>query len=153
MKKQEKRMILIIVLVGVIVIGGILLFKNSNKPKENGTQEEPKKEEFVKVLDDGTRLNTSDKLSKTKTFDGLEISNFQLTEKNNVTVLLGTITNKTNGEKGDYPINIKILDKQGNEIVTVGGYIGKLQPGESTQLNSSASFDYANAYDFEISKK
>lgn len=153
MKKEEKRMILIIILVGVIIIGGLLIFRNGKNKDKEQPQENIVKEEFVEVLGDGTRLNTSDKLSQTKTIDGLEITNFQLTEKNNVTVLLGTITNKTSVVKGDYAVDIKILDKQGNEIVTVGGYIGKLQPGQSTQLNSSATFDYANAYDFEITKK
>ena len=77
----------------------------------------------------------------------------QLTEKENVTVLLGTITNNTEETRGGYPVDIKIIDKEGNEIITVGGYIGEIKPGESMQLNSSATFDYANAYDFEIMKK
>ena len=42
--------------------------------------------------------------------------------------------------------------KNEKEITTIGGYIGEVNPGESTQLNSSATFDYANAYDFRIEK-
>lgn len=153
MTNKEKKFLIILVAVAIIIVIGIVIFKNVGKKEENTTPENQVVEEYVKVLEDGTRLNTSDKLSQTKTFDGLEITNFQLTEKNNVTVLLGTITNKSNETKGDYPVNIKILDKDGNEIITVGGYISPLEAGQSTQLNCSASFDYANAYDFEIIKK
>ena len=31
--------------------------------------------------------------------------------------------------------------------------IGEIKPGESQQFSTSATFDYANAYDFEITKK
>ena len=83
----------------------------------------------------------------------MEITDFQLTEKDNVTLLLGTITNTSNEKKGGYPVNIKVVDKQGNEIITVAAFFGELEPGQSTQLSTSATFDYANAYDFSITKK
>ena len=156
MKKKEKRMIGIIILIGIIIIAILMIISNIKKQKNNNetaSEENVVTEEFVDVLDDGTKLNTSDKLHETKEFDGMQISNFQLTENNNVTLLLGTITNVSDSTKGGYPVNITILDKEGNEIVTVGGYIQELSAGESTQLNTSATFDYANAYDFTITKK
>ena len=105
------------------------------------------------MLSDGTKLNTSDKLHETKTFDGMEISDFQLTENDNVTLLLGTVTNTSSTTKGGYPVSLIIKDKEGNEIITIAAYISELDPGESTQLSTSATFDYANAYDFEIVKR
>ena len=156
MKKKEKRMIGIIILIGIIIIAILMIISNIKKQKNNNetaSEENVVTEEFVDVLDDGTKLNTSDKLHETKEFDGMQISNFQLTENNNVTLLLGTITNVSDSTKGGYPVNITILDKEGNEIVTVGGYIQELSAGESAQLNTSATFDYANAYDFTITKK
>ena len=155
MKKNEKIVIGVLVLITIVVI--IVAIANRDKKDENTNttveQSNVQEEEFVNTLADGTRLNTSEELHKTKTFDGMEISEFQLTENGNVTLLLGTITNTSNVEKGGYPVDIKVIDKEGQEIITVGAYISKLQPGQSTQLNTSATFDYANAYDFEISKK
>ena len=148
--------VLILITVVVIIIAIIVSDGNKNKgedekivSKTNNNQTE----EFVNILNDGTKLNTSDKLHETKTFDGMEISNFQLTENGNVTLLLGTITNTSTEKKGGYPISITILDKDGNELTVVAAYIGELEPGESTQLNTSATFDYINAYDFEITKR
>ncbi len=154
MKEKEKKMILILSIITIIVIIVAVVIKNKSTNKENQNNSvQQTEEEFVNVLGDGTRLNTSDKLHETKTFEGMEISNFQVTEKDNVTVLLGTVTNVSNTTKGGYPVNIKIVDKAGKEIVTIGAFLGTLEPGESTQLNTSATFDYANAYDFSITKK
>lgn len=152
MKTKEKKLIGILVIIIIIAVIALIIIK-TRKKEEDITTNNQIEEEFVDVLEDGTKLNKSDKLHETKKFDGLKITNFQLTQKDNVTVLLGTITNETQQTKGGYPVKIKIVDKNENEIITVGGFIGELKPGESMQLNSSATFDYANAYDFEITKK
>lgn len=159
MKKKEKRMIaiLIAITVVVIIIGIVMGINNSKKAKQEtegaGAGENVVVEEFVQVLDDGTKLNTSSKLQETKTIDGMEVSNFQLTEKDNETLLLGTVTNVSSETRGGYPVDIKIVDKEGNEIGTIGGLIPELEPGQSTDLISSSTLDYANAYDFTITKK
>lgn len=156
MGKSEKRLIVILAIITIVVIV-IAIVVSNNKNTENRTTKiidtPSQEEEFVSQLDDGTRLNTSDKLHETKTIDGMEITDFQLTEKDNVTLLLGTVKNTSSTTQGGYPVDVKIVDQQGNEIITIVAYIGSLEPGESTQFNTSATFDYANAYDFSITKK
>lgn len=152
MDKSEKRMIAILVAITIIVIIVAIIWNNNTKNKkveENTTS----KEEFVNVLEDGTRVNNSNKLHEKKIYDGLEITDFQLTEKNNVSLLLGKVTNTSTTTKGGYPVYVKIIDKQGNEIITIEAFLGELEPGKSTQFNTSATFDFANAYDFIITKK
>ena len=156
MKKKEKRMIAILIAITVVVIMIAIWMTNAKEPKEEVKRQEAKvesTEENIEVLEDGTRFNTSNKLKETKKINGMEISNFQLTEKDNVTLLLGTVTNTSSEKQGGYPVNVKIIDEQGNEIITVGAYLGELEPGESTQFNTSATFDCVNAYDFSISQK
>jgi hypothetical protein len=153
MKTQEKRMIAIIVIIGVIIVGILLIKKNSKTKTTTPEQANAVTEEFVDVLEDGTRLNTSNKLSQPKTVNGLDVTDFQLKEKGNVTELLGTITNNTDQTVQEFIANIKIIDKNGNELTTLGLLVSELKPGESAQLNTSAPFDYANAYDFEITKR
>ena len=158
MKKEEKLMIGILILILIVVlILGIVMSINKNKKNDNIDEgkiagENASVEEFVKVLDDGTKLNTSDKLKEKKTIDGMEITDLQLTMNGNVSLLLGKITNTSSTTKGGYPINITVLDKKENEIITIKAYIKELDAGESTELNTSATFDYANAYDIKISK-
>ena len=157
MNKKVKKIIaaIMIIIVIAMVITIMLRFRNRKSTENIRTVEEQiiPKEEFVDKLEDGTRINSSDKLHETKTFDGLEISDFQLTEKDNMTVLLGKITNNANTKKGGYAVNITVLDKDRNEMTTVVAYIKELQPGENTILNVSSTFDYANAYDFTITKR
>ena len=152
MNKKSVLILLGIIIVIVILIIAITSGKNDEEVTAGVATENQVKEEFAQTLTDGTRLNTSTKMQETKTIDGMEITGIQLTEKNNVSVLLGTVTNKSGEKKGGYPVSITILDKQAKEIITVGGYIEELEPEESTQLNVSATFDYANAYDYKIEK-
>ena len=151
MKKQEKRMILILLIILVIVV--IIFFATRGEKQENiseNTEDNTVVEEFVQVLDDGTKLNTSTKLNETKTVDGLEIGNIQLTNQNDQTVLLADVTNNSGKATDVILIDIILLDKQGNELGIVGGIISPLAIGETTQLNTSMMIDYANAYDFKI---
>lgn len=159
MSKKEKQVIGVLIGIAVIAIIVVLIVNGKNKEDENIVNNETvenntvEEEKYVEVLENGTKLNTSEKLKETKEIDGMEISNMQLTEEGNITKLLGTITNKSNTTKGNYEINIKLIDENGKELTTLVGYIGELEPGESTQLSTSTTFDYANTYDVEITKR
>ena len=150
MKPKEKRMILILLVILVIAI--IIFAVNKNKKDEN-TEENKVVEEFVQVLEDGTRLNTSTKLNEMKKFEGLEFGNIQLTNSNGQSVLLADVKNTTQAETGLMLVNVTLIDKNGNELGTVGGIISPLKPEESKQFNTSMTIDYANAYDFKVTKK
>ena len=80
MKKNEKRMILILFVVLVIAIIIFAVNKNSNKNKGENQTEENNTEKYVQVLEDGTKLNTSEQLSKTKQVGNYKFENMQLTE-------------------------------------------------------------------------
>lgn len=153
MKKSEKKMVLILALIAIAIIVVLIVVRNNQKPEiANDGEAINKAEEFVTRLEDGTRVNTSKKLHETKKFEGLEISDLQVTENGNLSIILATVKNTSSTATQDMPITMKFIDKQGNEITTTHGYIGALQPGEETQLNTSTTFDYANAYDFIIAR-
>ena len=146
---------IIIALLLVIIIGMSIKNKKEGQNLQSpivGMVEENKIEEFVEVKSDGTKVNTSNQLSKTKKIDGLEISNIKLTENGNVSQIIADVKNPTSSTLGDFAINITILDKAGNEIAVIGGYIDKVEAGKTVQLNASATVDFANAYDFKVSK-
>lgn len=152
MDKSEKRMIAILVAITIIVIIVAIIWNNNTKNKKIEENATPK-EEFVNVLEDGTRVNNSNKLHEKKVFDGMEFTDLKLTERGNVTVLLGKITNTSSTTKGGYLVNVKLVDKQGNEIITIEALLPELAPGQSTELNTGGTLNFANAYDFIITKK
>lgn len=159
MKKKEKIVILVLLIITIaLVVVGIVTKKTNNNVTQVGSdkvqddkEEKPSlDEEHVVTLEDGTRLSTSEALKKTKSFDGITITDIQLTEKENKTVLLGTLTNTASETKGGYYVNIVLKDKNGNEITILRTYIDELGAGESAQLNTQTTLDYANAYDFSV---
>ena len=159
MKKKEKRMILILLIILIIAIVIFVVSKNANKgnnANENGSttqQENTEPEEFVQVLEDGTKLNTSTELNKEKQVGNYKFENMQLTTQDNQTVLLADVTNTGSNKTDIQLVDVTLLDKDGNEIITVGGIISQLDPGEKTQFNTSMTLDYANTYDFKITLK
>ena len=152
MKKQEKRGLLILIIVAILIITVLAIIANKKGKETNSeaTEENKVVEEFVQVLEDGTKLNTSTKLSETKTVDGLTIGNIQLTMQNGQSVLLADVENNTGKDIDVMLLDITLLDKNGNELTTIAGIIGNLKEGEKQQLNSSVTSDYANAYDFKV---
>ena len=159
MKKKEKRMILILLVILIIAIVIFVVSKNVNKGNnvnENGSttqQENTEPEEFVQVQEDGTKLNTSTELKKEKQVGNYKFENMQLTTQDNQTVLLADVTNTGSNKTDIQLVDVTLLDKDGNEIITIGGIISQLEPGEKTQFNTSMTLDYANTYDFKITLK
>lgn len=151
MKQNEKKMILILLIILVIAIiifatrGNKKVYNNANAVEENKVVEE-----FVQVLEDGTKLNTSTKFNESRDVNGFKFENIQFTEQNGQSVLLADVTNNTGKATAYTLVDVILLDKNGKEIVTLGGIISPLQPGGKTQFNTSMTLDYANAYDFKI---
>ena len=109
-------------------------------------------EQYVQNTPDGSNVNVSDTLHKTKTLDGLEISNIQLKEVGGITTLLADVENKSGSATSDKMIKVEVLDKSGNTITTLKGVIDAMPAGKKVQLNIAVTADVSNAYDFRISE-
>lgn len=154
MKKNEKVIIAALAVIAIVLIIFMVVKRGSNKVLNNtDTNVISSAEEFITTLGDGTKFNTSEKLHETKKFEGLEISELQLTSKNNASVILATVTNTSNTKQGGFVMVLTFVDRQGKTIKKVTSTIRELAPGEKTSINSSTTFDYSNAYDFTISRE
>ena len=159
MKYEDKKTIIILVLFAVIVVAAICIIgsimkKTSKVETEVAKQNtETNTEKYVQKLEDGSKLNVSDELRKTKNVEGLEISNIQLKEIGGITTLLADVENKTGKATERKMVKIDILDNSGNVITDVQGVMDTIKAGEKVQLNTAVSADVANAYDFRINGK
>ena len=158
--KAEKIFTILIILLLVLIVATTILNLTKGKSEEkvfqeskNEVVEENNMEEFVEVQENGSKVNMSEELKKTKTIDGLEISNISLVENNNVSKIVANVTNSTNKTLGGFLVDIIVKNKDGKEITTIGAYIDKVKSGETVQLNASATSDFVNANDIEIVKK
>lgn len=149
MKSQEKRNLIILGIISIVIIIILVNVRNKSNEKSKQQNEEP----YVQVLEDGTKLNTSSKLNTDRQLDQFQISNIQLTNQNGQTVLLANITNTSQTATEVTPVDIIILDQNGETLTSIIGVISPLKPGQSTQLNTGITSDYANAYDIQIVKK
>ena len=150
MKKSNVNVIIILLLLVVLVIllslGIYIRQKNENEKQK----EYPEKENIIGELENGKKINISEKIKSTKELDGLEIKNIKLTSYESETQFLAEVTNNTKKETEEKLINIILYDKNGNEIVKLGALIKKLRPGETTLLNAKASLEYVESYDLKI---
>ena len=153
MKKKEKKMLIILIIVAIIIIVALYFITRGGKEKTLNVEENTVVEEFVQVLEDGTKLNTSSKLSEMKEFQGLKIGNIQLTNREDKTELIADVENPTENDTKAMLVNVILYDKNGNEIATLGGRISPIKAGQTMQFSTSAMIDYANAYDFEFKLK
>lgn len=153
MKDKEKKITIILCI--VLIISIIILVINNKEEQiiENTVEKNNITEEFVQILEEGTKINTSEQLRKIKQIGIYKFENIQLTEQNNQTVLLADVTNTGNTATDMQLVDITLLNKEEKEIITIGGIIEALEPGESTQFNSSMTLDYTNIYDFKITLK
>ena len=154
MKKKEKIMIIVLIVIAIVAVVFAVNRNKGSQTNEVATENTNQiVEKYVQVLQDGTKLNTSEKLSKTKTVEGLEFKNIQLTNQGGQTVLLADVTNTNSTATQIMLVDVIILDDAGKEIGKVGGIVAPLSPGRTTQFNASTTMDYANAADFKIVKK
>ena len=157
-KKTSGRGLIIIIFVIFIIAIAIFSIKIANNVNKNNTETAEKnvinniKSEYVEILSDGTEQCTSDKLNETKKVEDLEVKNIKLTSKDNITQITAVVTNTGSKDMSSTQITITVLDKSGNTIATIPAYIKALSSGESTALNASTTFNYANAYDIVIKK-
>lgn len=156
--KKKIIFILIFILIILVVIG-IVYFNVQNSEKENNIQNNEELlpptqfeivEEFVEVLDNGIKQNTSTKFKEKKIFNGLEMNDIDYYMSNGQTYLEANITNKSGKDFETTAVNVIIYDKDGSEITRMGGVIEELKNGETKQFNCATTLDFANAYDFKI---
>ena len=155
-KKKQGIRIVDIVLIIIIAIVIIIVAKkiiSSKKTKEDNQIQNTETEQYVTVLDDGTKLNNSSKITENKKLQGLEITNTQITYNDGVTNLLANVKNTTKSNIDMQEVTIVLLDENGKELYQMPGIIEAVKAGETIQFNSSITADFANAYDFKIMKK
>lgn len=159
MKKKNIVLLIVICMMSLLFVG-CSLFENEDKKVNNPLDEHQKQEqkedvnEYIKTEDDGTRVNTSDKIKNAKfTIDGLEISNIQLSELVGKTSLVADVKNNTQEKKGDIELLITLYKKDGSVLLEMGGYIGTVEAGATSKIDAAATLDYANAYDIKIEKR
>lgn len=143
---------LVIIAIIVIVIACIIIVRNNNKT-DTVTDTSETQEIEVQTMSDGTKLNTSNKLSEIKRVGNLEISGAQLTNKDNKTTFLADVKNVGTDKITMLDVEVVLLDKTGNTVKTLNGLLGTIASNGTTQLNVETTGNYTEAYDYKVNIK
>ena len=149
----NKIWILVLLLLIIVVIVVVVFVNRKSETSENTVQSEETEQTQYYREEEGTKINTSSKLSEIKEFEGLEISNVTLTEEADNSTFIAAVKNNNNSTSGEFFLDLKFVDKDNNEIATISCYVDKVEPGQSVELNASATANLANAYDYSITKQ
>ena len=166
MDKIKSKGAIAVCAVAIVLIIVLLVVQGGNKePVNNAVNNEPANnvseqaqnntvtEEFVETQTDGTKVNTSEQLKKTKTIDGLEISNIRLIENGGLSEIVADAKNTTSSTIDELSMTITVLDKEGNTMATLDTSVYSVGAGKTTTLHAAVTDDIANAYDFTVTKK
>lgn len=97
-----------------------------------------KKEEQL----DNIKVNLNDGIIKEQQVEVFQFKNTSLIYENGMTSLETSVTNTSNKEEYLKEFNIQILNRNGNEIITLIGFIGdNIKPGETKIINSYCGED------------
>lgn len=162
-----KIIIAIILIVGAIIllINNQIKWKKSDNESLNNTLNTKNTEytqvventvnPYVEELEDGQIENNSPALKEEKQFKQIEITNinFVYNPGNKMTTITADLSNTGTEEQEQEVVNLRILDQNENEIVTIEALIPNVKQGETKTLRCSATADLSNASDFEIVEK
>ena len=160
-----------IIIVVVLIVGVIVLLVNNRikvteNNEENLTNTNNLNTEYTQVventvnpyaeeLEDGQIENNSPALKEEKQFKQIEITNinFVYNPGNKMTTITADLSNTGTEEQEQEVVNLRILDQNEIEIVTIEALIPNIKQGETKTLRCSATADLSSASNFEIVEK
>lgn len=145
LKINKSRILLIVGVLAIIIIIVAIVGKSKKEEEQNDPGNEVRIEGDKKII-------TSEKLSEIKELNGLEFSNIQFEINNATTEISAEVRNTTSKISEEQKIDFNVFDKQGNKIVTIGGYVVPLEPGESRVISTTrlSEENDAKAYNVEV---
>lgn len=96
------------------------------------------------------KISSKDKISEEKTFENYKIKETTISYEDETTVFDTKIENISSDIVPARGLNIILLDKDGNEITSIGVYLKDMQAGEVIDTKAVISEKIENIYDLKI---
>lgn len=138
---MSKKIIALFLACGLIFATGCGKKTNDNKNPNNGKDDT----NVVTPI-----ANTDEAVVGEQIIDGLKFTNVTLISEGESTVYTADVVNTTDTAIDVKSFNIILKDKDGNDLVTLLGFVGStIAPNESAQITSSVSMNLLNAKSVE----
>ena len=146
---MKKKIIILFIICIIVAIISCIFINSKNTKKENKNNEDV----YYIELQDGVKQNISSKISEKKTFENLDIVSASIVYSDNICKMKLNVENNLDIKSDDMIIKINILDSSNSIMINLTGFVAEISPGKSIEVNIDSSFDYSNAYDYEILRK
>lgn len=138
---KHRKASVITAIVLIVIIIGLIFFGTMDRAEDNKSKK--KTEE--------TRAITAEGLIREDRFEGLVFNNVMLIKKGDMYTLTMDVRNETANEIDIPQVDVDMIDKNGNTLITLLGYIGeKMQPNETRTITSSTQVDLTKVKDKKI---
>ena len=152
--KQEKGLtmmglVFIFILIIVLIVVVISIVKKSGNNENN---DDNIGNEYIENIQENEKINTSLKIQEDKQYNGIQYTNISITQKADVVNIIMNATNNSgiNIKESDSIIKIKLLNENGEEIMSVGAMIGEIKIGETKQISASTILEISEIHDIKI---
>ncbi len=149
---QEGKKIFIIIFSAVILlIVLIFILRISNSLKKKDVEDEKLE---VGVNEHEVIIVDAPKVSETRKYKNLDISNIKIVVEDDITKITADVTNNTPEKNRREWISINVLDEENNIIESIAGHIPELDAGQTEQIKSQmlSNGQDKKAYDIEITE-
>lgn len=165
MKNSDyKRNIIIIMLIMIIILVGICIYLITDKKSQPEDLEEKIEQEAdesyslidmentenVEILEGNVKENNSKALLTEKTLLGLRIFNIRLAAEDGMTNFTADVENISGSDFTERTIEIVFIKQDGSELERLPSFLPDIKSGETNRIDSSATSDMTNAYNFRI---
>ncbi|MDF2865405.1 MAG: hypothetical protein K0R72_214 [Clostridia bacterium] len=144
-KGRNQMRLLILGLVLIIAIIVVIVVVNNNNAKSgnevNGTDNT--KVNYTQTSD-GTKVNTSEELSKDKKVEGVLLEQSKIVYTNGTSKLTSKVTNDS-AAKDNLRFKVKFIANDGSVMAEAIGYVGKIKANETKYIDSYITIDTSNS--------
>lgn len=141
---QKVKIILVVILLSIFLLA--LWVKNNQDINNNDNVPIDDSDMVV----DKFRVNDNFGVIEDKELNGLKFTNTSLIYSDNSSKLKTLVTNNTDSDIEVKIFDIYVKDKDGNNIVTLVGYVGEVVPrGNSREIESYVDMNLKDAYSIE----
>ena len=132
-KIDKKRILSLLLILLILIVLSVFLYSNINKKEKNNNDDNggnvtESQDNYTKILEDTTKVNISEKIKEEKKISNLVISDIKIEEVDNVSKFTANVKNNGNYEIKDLILSIKLVNSKNEEITTISGYVGNINP-------------------------
>ena len=150
MKKGKIFGIILVVLAAGLIGGGVFMSLQSEKPKDDVQEKEPRKNS-TKAIVDGDNTNVEESFNKQRAHNEYRLKNFRIANQGDYYVFKVSIDNTGVDSATERTLKVTFLANNGDVLGNVEILVPEIAPGATVEIEEvSSNKDIFEAFDVKI---